>query len=75
MRIFVACAIIVTATLGVGGCFDHHGKAVVYEPQKLIGKHVKSYSHKSGIRPKQTFAQDRSDDCYVARMKPEPRVS
>ena len=37
MRFFVACTIIITATLGVGGCFGHHEKAVVYEPLKLGG--------------------------------------
>jgi hypothetical protein len=35
MRILIVCAIIITATLGVGGCFGHHEKAVVYEPLKL----------------------------------------
>ena len=35
MRMFIALAIIVSATLGLGGCFGHHEKAVVVEPLKL----------------------------------------
>jgi hypothetical protein len=35
MRLFIACAIIVSATIGLGGCFGHHEKAVVVEPLKL----------------------------------------
>ena len=35
MRLFIACAIIVTATLSLGGCVGHHEKAVVSEPLKL----------------------------------------
>ncbi len=35
MRLFLACAIIITATIGLGGCFGHHEKAVVQEPLKL----------------------------------------
>jgi hypothetical protein len=31
----VAFTIIIAATFGVGGCFGHHEKAVVYEPLKL----------------------------------------
>ena len=35
MRVFLACAIIISATLGLAGCFGHHEKAVVQEPLKL----------------------------------------
>jgi hypothetical protein len=35
MRVFLACAIIVTAAIGLGGCWGHHEKAVVAEPLKL----------------------------------------
>lgn len=35
MRVFIACAIIITATLGLAGCFGHHEKAVMSEPLKL----------------------------------------
>jgi hypothetical protein len=35
MRVFIACAIIISATLGLAGCFGHHEKAVVTEPLKL----------------------------------------
>ena len=35
MRLFIACAIIISATIGLGGCFGHHEKAVVMEPLKL----------------------------------------
>lgn len=33
MRVLIACAIIITATLGLGGCF-HHDQQVVSEPLK-----------------------------------------
>ena len=35
MRVFIACAIIITATLSLGGCVGHHEKAVSAEPLKL----------------------------------------
>ena len=35
MRMFIALAIVVSATLGLGGCFGYHEKAVVVEPLKL----------------------------------------
>ena len=35
MRLFIACAIIISTTIGLGGCFGHHEKAVVMEPLKL----------------------------------------
>ena len=35
MRVFIACAIIVSAAVGLGGCSGHHEKAVVQEPLKL----------------------------------------
>jgi hypothetical protein len=35
MRIFVACAIIVSSLVGLTGCVGHHEKAVVSEPLKL----------------------------------------
>ena len=35
MRIFVALAIVVSAAIGLGGCFGQHEKAVVVEPLKL----------------------------------------
>jgi hypothetical protein len=35
MRLFLACAIIITATIGLGGCFGHHEKAVATQPLKL----------------------------------------
>ena len=35
MRVFIACAIILTAAIGLGGCWGHHEKAVVQEPLKL----------------------------------------
>jgi hypothetical protein len=31
MRVFIACAIIITAAAGLGGCF-HHQQAVTAEP-------------------------------------------
>jgi hypothetical protein len=33
MRVFLACAIIITAALGLGGCF-HHEQAVASQPLK-----------------------------------------
>ena len=33
MRILIACAIIIS--VGLGGCWGHHEKAVVQEPLKL----------------------------------------
>jgi hypothetical protein len=35
MRVLIACAIVISATIGLGGCFGHHEKAVVQEPLKL----------------------------------------
>lgn len=35
MRVLLACAIVISATIGLGGCFGHHEKAVVAEPLKL----------------------------------------
>ena len=35
MRVFIACAIILSAAVGLGGCWGHHEKAVVAEPLKL----------------------------------------
>jgi hypothetical protein len=35
MRVFIACAIIVTATLSLAGCVGHHEKAVTEAPLKL----------------------------------------
>ena len=35
MRILIACAIIISAAVGLGGCWGHHEKAVVQEPLKL----------------------------------------
>ena len=35
MRVFIASAIILTAAIGLGGCWGHHEKAVVQEPLKL----------------------------------------
>jgi hypothetical protein len=34
MRVFIICAIVITAAVGVTGCF-HHQKAVTQEPLKL----------------------------------------
>jgi hypothetical protein len=31
MRVFLACAIIITAAVGLGGCFHHH-QSVVEQP-------------------------------------------
>jgi hypothetical protein len=35
MRNLIACEIIISAAVGLGGCFGHHEKAVVQEPLKL----------------------------------------
>jgi hypothetical protein len=35
MRLFIALAIIVSATIGLGGCFGHHEQVTVMEPLKL----------------------------------------
>lgn len=35
MRVLIACAIIITATVSLGGCVGHHEKAVMNEPLKL----------------------------------------
>jgi hypothetical protein len=35
MRVFIACAIIISAAIGLAGCFGHHEKAVMAEPLKL----------------------------------------
>ena len=35
MRVLIACAIIVSAAIGVTGCVGHHEKAVVAEPLKV----------------------------------------
>jgi hypothetical protein len=35
MRVFIACAIIISAAISLGGCFGHHEKAVMAEPLKL----------------------------------------
>jgi hypothetical protein len=35
MRVFLAFAIIISATIGLGGCFGHHEKAVATQPLKL----------------------------------------
>ena len=35
MRILIACAIIISAAIALGGCWGHHEKAVVQEPLKL----------------------------------------
>jgi hypothetical protein len=35
MRLFIACAIIISTVIGLGGCVGHHEKAVVAEPLKL----------------------------------------
>jgi hypothetical protein len=34
MRVLIICALVITATVGVSGCF-HHEKAVTQEPLKL----------------------------------------
>ena len=35
MRMFVALAIVASASIGLGGCFGHHQETVVVEPLKL----------------------------------------
>ena len=35
MRLFLACAIIITATIGLGGCFGRRKEAVATTPLKL----------------------------------------
>ena len=35
MRLLIACAIIISTVVGLGGCVGHHEKAVVSEPLKL----------------------------------------
>ena len=35
MRVFIACAIIISAAISLGGCVGHHEKAVMAEPLKL----------------------------------------
>ena len=35
MRLFIACAIIISTAIGLAGCFGHHEKAVITEPLKL----------------------------------------
>jgi hypothetical protein len=35
MRVFIALAIVISAAIGLGGCFGHHEQAVVTEPLKL----------------------------------------
>ena len=35
MRLFIACAIILSTVIGLGGCVGHHEKAVVAEPLKV----------------------------------------
>jgi len=32
MRVLLACAIIISAAIGMGGCFWHHQAAVVTQP-------------------------------------------
>jgi hypothetical protein len=34
MRVFIACAIILTAAIGLGGCWWHHNQQVVTQPLK-----------------------------------------
>lgn len=34
MRVFLAIAIVISAAVGLGGCFGHHEKAVTAEPLK-----------------------------------------
>jgi hypothetical protein len=34
MRILIACAIIISAAVGLGGCFWHHQQAVATQPLK-----------------------------------------
>ena len=35
MRLLIATAIVISATIGLGGCFGHHQETVVVEPLKL----------------------------------------
>jgi hypothetical protein len=35
MRLLIACAIVIAATIALGGCFGHHEQVVVSEPLKL----------------------------------------
>jgi hypothetical protein len=35
MRAFIACAIIISAAIGLAGCWGHHEQAVMTEPLKL----------------------------------------
>ncbi len=35
MRLFIACAIIISTTIGLGGCFGHHQETAIVEPLKL----------------------------------------
>jgi hypothetical protein len=35
MRVFIALAIVISAAIGLGGCFGHHQQTVVTEPLKL----------------------------------------
>jgi hypothetical protein len=35
MRLFLACAIVISAAIGLSGCFGHHQKEVIAEPLKL----------------------------------------
>ncbi len=35
MRLLMATAIVISATIGLGGCFGHHQETVVVEPLKL----------------------------------------
>ena len=35
MRLFIAAALIISATIGLGGCFGLHEKAVIVETLKL----------------------------------------
>jgi len=34
MRVLLACAIIISAAIGLGGCFAHHQQAVATQPLK-----------------------------------------
>jgi hypothetical protein len=35
MRALIACAIIISAAIGLSGCFGHHETAVMSQPLKL----------------------------------------
>jgi len=35
MRVLIACAIIISAAVGLAGCVGHHEKAVMEQPLKL----------------------------------------